>query len=1302
MRNVGFAALSLLVCVSLCATATAQTSNATLGGTVSDASGALIPGVSITATNTQTGIVTTVITNESGAYQFASLQTGSYKVVAELSGFQVREYNNVALGISQQVRLNFSLQVGGVTQSVEVTVAADTLLATSSSSVGSVLPDSKIRDLPLAYRNALDLVITTPGTQASAGTAGVSVVGNFAGRRIGQVNTTRDGISVSDGRYDNGIYSATYVSQDLVDEVRVIVAPADAETGRGSGQVQLSTRSGTNQFRGSAFLANHNSVLDANNWFSNFRGIKPDYLNRNQFGGRLGGPIVKNKSFFFVLFEGQRIAQRRSVVGPVLTAQARQGIFRYFPGVQNGNAISNTPTVDLSGNPIKPAGATGDLASFNVFVRPNGTPYDPLRPGFDQSGWLQTLLTRMPLPNDFTNCGPSATAPCDGLNTAGYRWTRHEDGTETSQGTGTDVNRNQINFRVDHNFNSKHKASVSMSVEHVYDGVEKALWPNGFDSQNLRDPRTLTASFTSTISPTLVNEFRAGLRLNTYVLNAQFDNTKTGKDVLSVLPKASGITYVPLTQLFTGNFINYGLGSRGQRNVLTSYADTLSWIKGKHAFKGGAEFRFGYTLSMQAGNFYPVVTMGAGGPAVTGIDSTNVLGLVAGNQTAARQLLTDLAGSVANIQQAFFLNDSKDLKFVAGPEQTGTTWDTRGKLRELHENEWSAFFKDDWKIRQNLTLNIGVRYEYYGVPWDAHGLAGHLIGGNTAGVFGISGKSFADMYNPGRLTGSQTLVEFVGRNSPNPNKQLYADDYNNVAPAVGFSWSLPYFGRNKTVLRAGYGMSYQGGGRSFTLDGIVGGVPGVAYSNTFTSANLINLTNFTLPLSRITPLQPAPLTERTQSLSTFEDHMSTPYIQNWNLELQRQIANNFTFEARYIGSKGTKLIGGVPIDIANIFENGVLDAFNTTRAGGTAPLFDQMLKGLVMNSGQSAVGTNGVTGSAALRANTTFKTFLANGSVGQFAQTLNNSTTITGQGGGLVRNGGLPENFITVNPQFANVTLNGNPSNSTYHSVQLQLTKRLSHGFQNSFAYTWSRAIGENDNDAALNYLNDRNRTTMKALLGFHRTNDFRSNGTYELPFGPDRAFLKSSPGWVTRIVERWQLGGIFGFSSGAPLTITAATSTFNQFTSGTPTIVGNFPKSTGKVTEQPGGVVNYFSGLTQIKDPGASLVTSLQTLSDSVTNLAIADANGQPLLVNTNPGTLGNLGLRWVEGPKTLNLDMNLVKRVKITESKEFEMRMDAINILNHPLFANPTLNIDSNTFGRITTATGARTFVLNARVNF
>src|SRR5688572_28218521 len=432
-------AAAILLAIS---TATAQTTNATLGGTVTDATKALIPGVTITATNTQTGIVSSGITNESGSYNFPSLQSGTYRVSAALPGFQTQTYTDVVLGVSQQVRLNFSLEVGAQVQTVDVNVSPDTLIATTSSSIGSVLPEYKVRDLPLATRNVLDLVGTTAGTQGS----------NFAGGRLTQLNTTRDGIPVSDGRYDIGAATTTYVSPDLVDEIRVIVAPADAETGRGSGQIQMSTRSGTNEFRGSLFWSNRNSKLSANSWNNNFQGVDKDYYNGNQYGGRVGGPIIRNKTFFFFLFDGQRYMTKSNFIGTVLTDQARQGIFRYFPGVQNGNILTNTPTVDRNGNPVRPAAATGDLTSFNVFGRDvNGvfTPWDTNRTGLDTSGWIKTLLSRMPSPNDFT--------VGDGLNTAGIGWLRRIQGQDTTNGDGNDTDRNQYNARVDHNFNSSHK-----------------------------------------------------------------------------------------------------------------------------------------------------------------------------------------------------------------------------------------------------------------------------------------------------------------------------------------------------------------------------------------------------------------------------------------------------------------------------------------------------------------------------------------------------------------------------------------------------------------------------------------------------------------------------------------------------------------------------------------------------------------------------------------------------------------------------------------------------------------------------
>src|SRR5262245_16353237 len=383
-RRMIYAALT--VCVYIAGTF-AQTNHATLGGSGADASGALIPGVTVTARNIETGIITTVVSNETGSYQFAALQPGRYKVTAELAGFRTYTYDEVALGLTQQVRLNFALQVGGQAEAIEVTAAADTLIATTSASVGSVLTEQKVKDLPISGRNVLDLLSTTPGAGYGA------VAGGFAGGRVTAVNVTRDGINVQDGRYQEaGAYSATFVSPDLVEEVRVILAPADAETGRGSGQVQLLTRSGTNQYRGSLFWTNHNSKFDANNFFNNLNNVRPDYENRNQFGGRVGGPIIKNKTFFFFLFDGQRYLLKQNTTGTVLTSLARQGIFRFYPGAQNQNAGALVPTVDPFGTPVRPAAATGDLQSINIFGR------DPLRPAIDPSGWVQKILGRMPPP----------------------------------------------------------------------------------------------------------------------------------------------------------------------------------------------------------------------------------------------------------------------------------------------------------------------------------------------------------------------------------------------------------------------------------------------------------------------------------------------------------------------------------------------------------------------------------------------------------------------------------------------------------------------------------------------------------------------------------------------------------------------------------------------------------------------------------------------------------------------------------------------------------------------------------------
>ena len=1331
--------LGFLLCFGLVANAFGQTTNATLGGTVSDASRALIPGVTVTATNTQTGIVSSTITNETGAYNFPSLQSGVYKVSAELSGFQTQTYNDVTLGVSQQVRLNFTLQVGTQAQSVEVNISADTLIATTSASVGAVLPEYKVRDLPLATRNVLDLVGTTAGTQGS----------NFAGGRLTQLNTTRDGIPVNDGRYDVGASGSTYVSPDLVDEVRVIVAPADAETGRGSGQIQMTTRSGTNDFHGSLFWVNRNSKLTANSWTNNFNGVGKDYYNGNQFGGRIGGPIIKNKTFFFFLFDGQRFLTKSLFTAAVLTDQARQGIFRYFPGVQNGNVLSSSPTVDRNGNPVTPPSATGPLTSFNVFGRDVSgtfTPWDPNRTAPDSSGWIRTLLNKMPLPNDFTTCGNSlifVTTPnlCDGLNVAGYHWIRRVEGLDSTNGDGNDTDRNQYNVRIDHNFNAAHKIFFSGTWERNSAMTSQAgitNWPGGYNGLIERKPHVITGSVVSTLSPTLVNEFRAGTRRNwNYSWSSIWRPDAVGAAARAALPTHNDVPFFPTQVLFPDNIITAvsGAATRGQQSPLYNYSDTLSWTKGKHAFKTGFEARFTSSRGWNGPDnpdLYriPVATVANPTVAVTGINA--IPGLVGVNITTAQNLLLDLAGSVSNATLTFNVNSSKEEVF-----QPVT------RVKDYHQNEWSAFFKDDWKIRPDITLNLGVRYDFYAVPWEKNGLNVAPAGGSAA-LFGISGTSFNDMWQPGHLAGKPTLLTIVGKNSPNPGQKLYNNDWNNFGPAVGLSWSLPWGGKEKTVLRAGYGISYQGAA-SFNagLNLFTGNNQGLSQAVSFTTLGVgnkyFNLSSPDLPIpipspAGITPLSQEPFTNRINALLGYDDHRVNPYTQNYSLEIQRELATNLTFEARYIGSKGTKLYGGLSINDANIYENGILNAFNVTRAGGNAPLFDQMLNGLTLNAGSNAslgqgtVDGQTLTGSAALRANATFKSFLANGNVGQFANALNTSTTVTGVAGGLLSKNGLPLNFIVANPQYAAVVYGTNPGSSTYHAMQMQITKRLSHGFTYYFAYTWSRSLGENSSDSLLEYWDPRHRSLNKSLLTFHRTHDYRSNGTYELPFGPNRKFLSGAPTFVSRIVERWQLGGIFSWSSGAPFTITAANAentwtpipgTINLArTPNTPVVSGNFPKNSGKLTYTAVGA-NYFAGLKQVADPSVAGVTPLQTLQGSFLNKALADANGNIVLSNPAPGVLGNLGRNWIEGPTHANFDVNLVKRVRIGEKKEFEMRIDAVSVLNNPRWtfvsgANQQLDINNTNFGKMTGADpsgnanqadnpiSARRFTFNARLNF
>jgi len=458
---------------------------------------------------------------------------------------------------------------------------------------------------------------------------------------------------------------------------------------------------------------------------------------------------------------------------------------------------------------------------------------------------------------------------------------------------------------------------------------------------------------------------------------------------------------------------------------------------------------------------------------------------------------------------------------------------------------------------------------------------------------------------------------------------------------------------------------------------------------------MVNESLVPLPTGGALPWGPVPLTNRTAGLTGYADHRATPYVQSFNVSLQRDLGRNLTLDLSWVGTKSTKLWSGEELNYANIFENGILDAFEVTRAGGNAALFDRIFNALNV-PGAGVVNGTTLTGSQALRRYTTTNHWLANGEAGAFANWLNNTSALTNQNGGLLRRAGLPENFIVVNPQFGSVQLQGNSGNATYHSMQTQLTKGLSHGFNSQFTYTWSKNLGDSGTR------NPRNRHLDKGLLSFHRTHNLKAHGTWALPVGPGKALLGTGPSWVSRIVEGWEASGIFSWNSGAPLGFSSGRSTFSNSLTNTADLVGALPENLGKV-RVANGFVEYFPGLsTQIAPlPNYGGDTSLP---GRFTNQVVVDSAGNILLLNARPGTTGNTPstLPSLEGPASLGLDVALTKRIQLREKTTFTIRADAVNVLNTPQWGDPNTDINSTSFGRITSAGGSRTVTINARIDF
>lgn len=1451
---VALAALSVLV---LAMQAFSQSSNSTLGGTVADASQAVLPGATVTATNTQTGVATTTLTNNAGAYNFPSLQPGIYKITVEMTGFQTTTKTDAELRASGRSTVNFELQVKGVTDVVEITSTAQEQLIESSSSTGTVLESQMITNLPLVNNDVMDLINIMGGTVPYQHPIWDAYNQTFAGVNSFNINLQRDGITINEPRYNSGIVSPSRINPEMVGEFKMILSPVDAEMGRGAGQVQIMTRSGANAYHGSAIYNIQNSSLDANEFDRNRNGTatkdesgnlvwnpqKPDWRNLTTYTLTASGPIKKNKTFFFATWD-QAIARSRTMITPlVLTPCAKKGIYRFFSGWNNGNlnqtfSATGTPpvrrSVDANGTPLDArftSVLSPDQVSQIITTMPNGTSassmqyasvfgplsdsakalveqdllncskYDPYtdlgitsyyegatpRRVLD-TGFIPRFSAIMPLPNNYEQG--------DGLNRAAYRWLRGGKGSDTVFGSGEDNNRKNITTKIDHNISDRHRVSGTLTMEWNKSEDARMVWPDSYPGTVTRYPKSFTVSATSTLRPTLLNEGRFGLSRTVTHTNNPIDSPGTGEELraklLELLPTQDFPNYndalMAYPRFFGPGDSSHIIGTRG--SLVSTWggtddrwtaADTVTWTRGGHSFKFGAEYRYtqsnqdnwgstGFSASLTRPVLLPAFTPNN---APSDITAAKVPGLVGYNfwyptgQTSTNfgvgtvsqiPLYRDyLAGAVGQVQQYFFVND---------PE--AVTWNdpSKGELVQLSDmryKEFSVFFKDDWKFTPSLTLNLGLRWEYYGRPWVESGLTVGLDGGFSS-IMGISGWDFKNWMsaNPTQL-GDEYLTKqiFIGPNSPRPDIETFNRDLNNFGPAVGFAWQLPWFGKGKTVLRGGYQLTYSTVGNATSFMSVIGtSAPGTNYTMNYygtsadpymsfaTISNYVPVRDF-IP-ANIKPLNVMPLTDRGVALTVYDPDVQAPENHSVNMSISRTLGTSVTLDVRYVSTMARKQITGLNLNTPNWIDNGLIDAFFVARKGGTTPLLDNMFRGIQINNAtilgtlnNIACGTTGgPTGGQCLMAIAAAN--LATGNFNSVATTLGgynyvkNATLNTGlptltstEQGAMLRYNGFPANFVFTNPQLSSATYQSNFNMSNYNSMQVQVTVRPTRGFNMTGTYTWSKQLGLGG------YTDVRKRELDYRISGYSRPHQFNTYATLQLPFGSNGFFFRTvqSP-IVKRLIEGWQVGWILSLATGRPGSLGGATTTLHgnaQYDIVRPDL---FDPKSGYIIWEPGARegVYSFGGKSYIgvRDPSCTDLTQMDPLLHTTANcnhsafaLQTRDADGN--IVNTivaqqaKPGTKGNYDGNTIVGPASFSLDMNMMKAFQLTEGKSFTLRVDASNILNHPtpsnnyIFGNypnarysvvtdPSYSVSqtAGSFGRIQNKTGHRTFEAKLTLRF
>jgi outer membrane receptor protein involved in Fe transport len=1122
-----------------------------LVGTVHDSTGGAIPNAKITATQQETQKSTETASNAAGEYVFPSLQPGTYSLVVESSGFRKAVINNLELDAAANLSQSVTLEVGQVTEVLEVRANA-LAVQTSESQISQSVTLSDIATLPQLSRTPISLAIFQPGVQINPQANGSSSGADYSfahvnGLRQGSNNNTLDGIDVNDSVAPRIGLSLTANNTDSVEEARIVTDGGKAEYGRSAGaQVQLVTRSGSNQFHGNAFDYLRNRDLNANDFFDNaaIPAVPIPVLIQNNYGGSFGGPIKHNKIFFFGNYQGIRTHAQGVQNTTVPTATAKQGIFQWQP-------------------------ASGPVQQYSIVNN------DPLRKGIDPT--VASLLSLFPAPNN-NNVG-------DGLNSAGYQFNY-----------GNNSLSDQFTIKMDYNFNDK---------IHFF---ERTSWQrnSSIDSlngaQNVvpgQEPGTqggkrwgVAAGMDWTISSSMVNEFRYGHQ------SASVNFNRPEREAGPMLSFNSFTT--PILTAFP----------QGRNSPVNEYTDNMTKVRGHHTIKFGGQLRFTDQYGFNDAGIYPNISLSTAN-GNTPPSSVSPAGLTATQLTTFQNLYNDLLGRISSVTETFYSN-------LNTFQAAGTP-----RVRNFLYHEYGFFAQDDWRITPRLTLNLGLRWEFYPVPNEMNGQQGILTPQSALNI------------------GSQADNLTVQASS-----KWYQNDYHSFAPRFGFAWDP--WGDGKTAIRGGYGIFYDRivGAASSSIDG---GTPGFSQSSTLlpnSAGTDVRIgTAPPLPVQPSAPILTLPNTRSFATADIVNPNLTNGYVQQWNLNIQRQIGRHTILDVGYVANRGVKLFYEVNLNQSHIFGNGFLNAFNQLAANVTTPSAVPLSNPIV-----------GIYGSATAAISSIGASNLTNGAVGTAAATIDQSFSKNYAGAG------LSEYYLRNFPQFQTLLYGNNDGRSEYNSLQVRLQHQFS-GLRLTGNFTWSKSI-DNDQSSATGGegngfaapLDSFNEQLVRARSNFDIPYAFTMTGLYSLPIGRNKSFGRNMPGWANALIGGWDIGGLWIWESGSPFTVSSG------FATG-PSTAATFADYTG--SRNIGGITTSTLG------PGVYYFTPAQ-----IANFA------EPLA-----GTYGSSGRNAFRGPGFFNVDASLVKRFAVTEHKAFTFRAEAYNLMNNVDFANPSVTLSGSkvSFGRI-----------------